>query len=97
MALIEIFVTIIGVIMGASILSQAYRIFKRKSAKDISIITFSFLLFGVSVWVYYGFYIGAFPIIVSNSIAFIAILLVIIGWIKYGRNPTYNKTKKNSN
>lgn len=86
MAIIEIIVTIVGIGMGAMLFPQAQRVFKRKSASDISIHTFSYILFGTAVWVFYGFYINAYPIVVSNGISFIATLLIVIGWFKYGRN-----------
>jgi MtN3 and saliva related transmembrane protein len=87
MALVEIIVTIIGSIMGAMLFPQAYKIFKRKSAGDISIYSFSYILFGTAVWVFYGIYISAYPIVISNGLSFIATLFIVIGWFKYGRNP----------
>ena len=66
-------------------LPQVYRIFKRKSAKDISIITYSFLFIAGIIWVLYGFNIESFPLIITNLIGSLSILGVIVGWFLYGR------------
>ncbi|PIO08774.1 hypothetical protein COU59_00350, partial [Candidatus Pacearchaeota archaeon CG10_big_fil_rev_8_21_14_0_10_34_12] len=61
-------------------LPQAYRIFKRKSAKDLSIVTYSFQIISVIVWLVYGFEILNWPIIISNTFATISLSIVIFGW-----------------
>ena len=66
-------------------LPQAYRIFKRKSAKDLSIVTYSFQIISVIVWLVYGFEILNWPIIISNTFATISLSIVIFGWFVYGR------------
>ncbi|MFA5174437.1 MAG: SemiSWEET family transporter [Candidatus Pacearchaeota archaeon] len=76
---------ITGALMGMANLPQAYKIFKRKSAKDISIITYLILLIGNIIWVIYGIQIGNIAIMIANSIGIIALGLVNIGWFLYGR------------
>jgi len=46
MTALSILATVFGTLSGIANLPQAYKIFKRKSAKDISIITYLFLLSG---------------------------------------------------
>jgi MtN3 and saliva related transmembrane protein len=92
MTTISVLATIFGTIMALANLPQAYKIFKTKSAKDISMITYSLLLAGAIVWILYGVERKDFPLIFANSIGVIAIGLVIFGWCLYGRKNS-KKTK----
>jgi len=85
MTIIAILATIFGIIGGIANFPQAYKIFKRKSAKDISIYTYSFLLVGAIIWVLYGIEIINYPVILTNILGAINIGLVNIGWYLYGR------------
>jgi len=85
MTFLSILATIFGILMGLGNLPQALKIFKRKSAKDISIITYAILLMGSSIWVLYGIEVQNFAMISSNTFGFFCVFLVVIGWIIYGR------------
>ena len=85
MTVLSVLATIFGTIGGLANIPQVYRIFKRKSAKDISIITYAMVLAAVIIWVLYGIEIKDFPIIISNIFATISAALVILGWFLYGR------------
>lgn len=85
MTLLSILATVFGALGGIANFPQAYRIFKRKSAKDISITTYSFLFLGTIVWILYGIELGNIPVIITNVLGAINIGLVIIGWFLYGR------------
>lgn len=85
MTLLSILATVFGAVSGIANLPQALKIFRRKSAKDISILTYSFLLAGAIIWIFYGIEINNFPVIIANSLGTINIGLVVIGWILYGR------------
>ncbi|MBI2046712.1 hypothetical protein HYT26_00920 [Candidatus Pacearchaeota archaeon] len=86
MTILYILATIFGTLSGIANLPQAYKIFKRKSAKDISILTYSFLFIGALVWIFYGIDIKNFPIVITNIFGGINIGLVVLGWFFYGRN-----------
>ena len=83
--LLETLATIVGVASSFALLPQVYRIFKRKSAKDISIWTYLYMLVAGVIWILYGFNIQSFPIWASNLVGSLAILGVIVGWFLYGR------------
>lgn len=85
MTILAILATVFGAASGFANLPQAHRIFKRKSAKDISILTYSILLVGTIIWFFYGLEIRNFPIIITNTFGAINISLVVIGWFLYGR------------
>jgi len=52
---LESLATITGVVGSFAMIPQVYRIFKRKSAKDISIWTYLYMLVAGVIWVLYGF------------------------------------------
>lgn len=85
MTILSILATLFGTISGIANLPQAIKIFKRKSAKDISILTYSFLFIGAVIWILYGIEIKNFAIIITNIFGTINIGLVVIGWFLYGR------------
>lgn len=75
---------IFGTISGLAGLPQVIKIFKRRSAKDISVITFSLLLLGAITFLLYGIEIKNTPLIAANILAVANSTLVIIGWFLYG-------------
>jgi MtN3 and saliva related transmembrane protein len=94
MIILTILATIFGAVGGIANLPQAYKIFKRKSAGDISIWTYAFLFIGAIIWILYGVQIHNIPVILTNILGFLNIGLVIAGWFLYGREkkPHYSKT-----
>ncbi len=52
------FITILGFVAGIcvtiSVIPQILKVWKTKKVKDISLLTFSVLTFGVALWVLYG-------------------------------------------
>ena len=63
--------------MALAGLPQAIKIFKRKSAKDISAMTYIIIGFGGIVWVFYGFEIKNFAVIVSNALGALTSIVVL--------------------
>ncbi len=86
MTLLYLLATIFGTVSGIANFPQAYKIFKRKSARDISITTYTILFLGAVIWILYGIEIANFPIIITNIFGAVNIGLVIIGWFLYGRD-----------
>jgi MtN3 and saliva related transmembrane protein len=94
MSLLSILALTFGTISGIANLPQWVKIFKRKSAGDISIITYSFLFIGAVVWIFYGFEINDFPIIITNILGGLNIGMVVVGWFLYGKKVIGEKGKK---
>ena len=80
-------VTIIGLIAVAfitiALFPQLIKVWKTKSAKDISTGMFSLYCGGVLLWFIYGVYLKDLPITLANSIAFILALAILIFKLKY--------------
>ena len=85
MTLLSILALTFGTLGGIANAPQWYKIFKRKSAKDISIITYTILLIGAVIWIFYGIEINDFPIIISNALGAVNIGMVVLGCFLYGR------------
>lgn len=79
---------VIGFIGGALItcgfIPQVIRVFKLKSAREISLLFTILLLLGVISWLIYGIIFRLFPVILWNAItAFLAVGL-LSAKLKYG-------------
>ncbi|MBM3925063.1 MAG: hypothetical protein FJ320_03630 [SAR202 cluster bacterium] len=75
-----------GVMTTSSFIPQIIRIFRLKSANDISL-HFSFLLMaGFVVWIVYGVMDGLFPIIFWNSLNMVFISIILFGQFKFKKN-----------
>jgi len=85
MTILSILATIFGTLSGLANFPQALKIFKRKSAKDISILTYSIFFIGAIIWILYGIELKNFAVIIANIFGVINIGLVILGWFFYGR------------
>jgi MtN3 and saliva related transmembrane protein len=92
MNFIAIFATIFGTIGGFANVPQIYKIFKRKSAKDISIITYTIVFIGTLTWLLYGIQLHDFPLIFCNVFGLFFVGLVILGWFIYGAEKNKKKS-----
>ncbi len=82
---LETLATVTGIVGSFAMIPQVYRIFKRKSAKDISIWTYSYMLGAGVIWVLYGLNIQSFPLVSTNLIGCFTMIGIIVGWVLYGR------------
>jgi len=81
----EWFGLIAGAIITIGFLPQVIRVFKLKSAHEISLtFTISFLI-GIGCWLAYGISLRLTPVILWNSISIIFALALIYAKLKYGR------------
>lgn len=62
---------------------QSFRIFKRKSAKDLSLPGYLISLFTSANWLVYGIVIKDIPLIFSGSVSTLGAILVITGIWRY--------------
>ncbi len=83
MDFLSLLALIAGVSMALSNIPQSIKIFKRKSAKDISVISVLIILFGSIIWFIYGISIKNTAVIISNGIGILSVSFVLIGWRLY--------------
>jgi MtN3 and saliva related transmembrane protein len=79
----------LGLVAGAlttfGLLPQVIRIFKLRSAHEISLLWSTSLLVGVSCWLAYGIYLKSLSLILWNAIAVVFALTLVSAKLKYGR------------
>ena len=85
MSILALLASGMGVVLGLSGFPQVIKIFRTKSAKDLSLITYLIVEFGSVVWIAYGFELENFAILVSNILGFTTTTLILIGYFLYGR------------
>jgi len=79
----------LGLVAGAlttfSIIPQIIRVFKLKSAREISILFTTALLVGILCWLAYGILLDLTPLIIWNSIATLLMVTLLYMKLRYGR------------
>ena len=83
MTIIPLLATILGIITGLANVPQIVKIFRTKSAKDLSITTNIIFLLSSCVWLLYGIELSNYPLIIANIIYVLTYGLIIIGFFSY--------------
>jgi MtN3 and saliva related transmembrane protein len=74
-----------GFLTTFALAPQILRVYRLKSAREISLIFTSSLLAGILCWLAYGIVLGLVPLIVWNSIGAGFNVLLLFAKLKYGR------------
>jgi MtN3 and saliva related transmembrane protein len=77
MEILPLLTVIFGIVMCFGYFSQTYKIFKRKSAKDISLWTYILFASGITVWLIYGITLRNVPLIVTNAVGLVGAISVV--------------------
>ena len=75
--------SIAAVCTTISFLPQLVRVWRRKSASDISLTMFLLFSFGVACWLLYGLGIGSAPITAANAITLALALTILSLKLRY--------------
>ena len=82
-------VSFLGLVAGAlvtfSLIPQLIRVFKLKSAHEISLLFTTSLLLGMACWLAYGIYLDLKPIILWNIVGIGLVSLLLYAKIRYGK------------
>ena len=83
--------TIVGFIAGlvttAANLPQVWKTYRNKSGEGLSSRMLLALAFGLGLWIVYGIMIKSLPLIATNAVVFLLILLLIGMKLKFDRAP----------
>jgi len=74
-----------GALITLGFIPQLIRVFKLKSAREISLLFNSSLLAGIILWLTYGIFLSLFPVILWNGIAAVLVAILLYAKLKYGR------------
>jgi MtN3 and saliva related transmembrane protein len=81
----EILGLVAGVFTTFAVIPQIMRVYKLKSAREISFIFTSAMLMGVVIWLIYGIVLGLVPLIIWNSIGAVLNSCLLLAKFRYGR------------
>ena len=74
-----------GALATFSIIPQLIRVFKLRSAYEISLLFNTLLLLGMLSWLAYGIFLGLTPVILWNAIGASLVTVLLYAKLKYGR------------
>jgi len=80
----EILGWIAGAIVTTSLIPQIIRVFKLKSAREISLVFTTLMFTGILLWLGYGIALGYLPVIVWNAIGTVLTAMLLAAKLKYG-------------
>ncbi|GAI89236.1 unnamed protein product [marine sediment metagenome] len=83
--LVESLGLVAGAMTTCCVIPQLIRVFKIKSAYEISLLFTTLLLLGMLCWLVYGIYLNLTPVIVWNAIGAVLVTLLLFSKLKYGR------------
>jgi MtN3 and saliva related transmembrane protein len=66
-----------------SLLPQLFRVWRRKSASDISLAMFLLFSFGVACWLIYGLGIHSAPVTAANAVTLVLALAILTLKLRY--------------
>ena len=74
-----------GAFVTCSLIPQLIRIFRLRSAREISILFTTLLLLGLIIWLAYGISFRLAPVILWNAVGMILVAILLYAKLKYGR------------
>jgi MtN3 and saliva related transmembrane protein len=90
----DIFGLVAGAITTGSFIPQVLKVFKLKSAREISLGFTVLFLIGGLLWLSYGISIRSVPIMLWNTIGSFLSALLLVGKLKYGKEKDPKRNKK---
>jgi len=80
--------SVAAVCTTSAFLPQLIRVWRRKSAEDISLSMFLLFSTGVGLWLVYGLRIDSFPIIAANAVTLALAVAILVLKLRYAsRRP----------
>ena len=76
--------TLAGVLSVAAFVPQAWRIFRRKSAGDVSLAMYLTLIVASLLWMFYAWTLDSLPLFVTNLIVGVIAVLITILKLRHG-------------
>jgi len=81
----EILGFVAGALMTVGFAPQVWRLFRLKSAREISLTFTATFLLGTACWLSYGVLLGLLPLILWNSITLLLGFAMLFAKLKYGK------------
>ncbi len=84
MNLADLLGTIAGILTTLAFVPQVWRVWKTRSTRDISLGMYLVFTTGVGFWLAYGLVLGAWPIVVANSVTLMLTGTVLVLKLRHG-------------
>jgi MtN3 and saliva related transmembrane protein len=72
-----------GILTTFSLMPQVMRMWKTKSARDISLVTYIIFSIGISLWILYGAVIRSAPVILANTATLFLALAILFFKLRF--------------
>jgi MtN3 and saliva related transmembrane protein len=73
-----------GVLTTAAFIPQIVKVWKTRSARDISLGMYSVFVSGVVLWLVYGLLLGSWPIILANIFTLVLAVAILVMKLRFG-------------
>lgn len=74
-----------GVLTTLAFVPQVIRVWRTRSARDLSLASFAIFTVGVALWLAYGIAIGALPVIVANAVTLVLAGAILVMKLVFDR------------
>ena len=74
-----------GILVTSSIIPQLIRVFRLRSAREISILFTMFLILGMGSWLAYGLVLDLTQVVLWNAIGLVLVCALMYAKLKYGK------------
>jgi MtN3 and saliva related transmembrane protein len=82
--MIDIVGTVAATLTTLAFVPQVVKIWRSRSAKDISLPMYVVFTIGVAMWLVYGLMLGAMPIIIANCVTLVLAMSVVLMKLRWG-------------
>ena len=69
----------------AAFVPQAWLTFRTRDVSGISAVMYSVFTFGIALWLAYGLFLGAWPIVIANVVTFVLAAAILTMKLSMGR------------
>lgn len=80
-----------GTLTTIAFVPQLVKIWRSKSADDVSLAMFLIFTTGVTLWLLYGLLIGAWPVIVANAMTLVLACAILVLKLRYRPRPRLDR------
>jgi len=81
--------TVVGAVAAVcttgAFVPQVVRVWRLRSAGEISLATFSLFAIGTFVWLLSGWFIDSWPVIIANAVTFVLSISIVVLKLRYDR------------
>ena len=74
-----------GVLTTLAFVPQVIRVWRTRSARDLSLASFAIFTAGVALWMIYGVAIDALPVIVANAVTLVLAAAILVMKLAFDR------------